>query len=79
MRHIRELKNLPVSQMTDEEILKAGMHRLGANFMVMIYADSSDTYSFWRYKNGEGLKNFKLAKRFWNLYNPDHKVNKKGC
>ena len=39
MRHISEIKNLPVSELTDEEICKAAMHRLNSNATLLIYHD----------------------------------------
>lgn len=57
MRNIRELRNLPVSEMTDEEIVKAAMDRLQTNSIMLIYNDIEDQrYIFLgRYKKGGRL------------------------
>ena len=52
MRHLREIKDLPVSELTDEEIVKAAMHRLGANAAMLVYSDENQTYFIGRYRKG---------------------------
>lgn len=52
MRQLREIKNLPVSELTDEEIVKAAMHRLNANAAMLVYADGDNTYFIGRYRKG---------------------------
>lgn len=52
MRHIRDIKNLPVSELTDEEIVKATMHRLQAKATLLVYADDDNTYFIGRYRKG---------------------------
>ena len=39
MRHINQIKRLPVSELTDEEIVKAARHRLEAKFCALVYLD----------------------------------------
>jgi len=54
MRNIRELRNLPISEMTDEEILKAAVDRLKTNAAMLVYDDAeSNKWIFLsRSKNG---------------------------
>jgi len=54
MRNIRELRNLPISEMTDEEILKAAVDRLQTKAAVLIYEspDNGIIISLGRYKKG---------------------------
>lgn len=42
MRHIRDIKDLPISQLTDEEIVKATMHRLKSSAVMLVYEDTED-------------------------------------
>jgi len=39
MRHIREIKDLPISELTDEEIVKATMYRLNTKAVMLAYDD----------------------------------------
>lgn len=57
MRNIREIRNLPVSELTDEEIVKAAMDRLKTNSVMLVYNDVDDRrYIFLgRYKKGGRL------------------------
>lgn len=73
-RHIRTLRELTVSQMTDEEIVKAAMDRLKSKAVMLGYLDEGRWIFSWRYKNGshslvkslmlylEGWFNCKLVK-----------------
>lgn len=50
-RHIRIIEKLPVSELTDEEIAKAAMHRLDSKAVLLIY-ESEDRLNFiGRYRN----------------------------
>lgn len=54
-RHIRQIKDLPISQLSDAEIIKAAMYRLDAQAVAMMYVDKSgQSYFFtrWRHKAG---------------------------
>ncbi|WP_019540581.1 hypothetical protein [Proteiniphilum acetatigenes] len=51
-RNIRILRELPISQMTDEEIVKAAMDRLKSKAAVLGYLDDNRWVFSWRYKNG---------------------------
>lgn len=54
-RRISEIKNLPISQLSDEEIVKAAMHRLQAKAIVMGILDSdNNTWLFIKYKTVRG-------------------------
>lgn len=60
MRKLREIYNLPVSQLSDEEILKAAMKRLGTKMCALVYrGDNGQTEVFFRFKDQEG-------KQYWN-------------
>lgn len=64
MRHLREIKELPVSELTDEEIVKAAMHKLGANAAMLVYADEEQTYFIGRYQKG-GQMVFRQLQSAW--------------
>lgn len=51
-RNIRELRNLPISEMTDEEIVKSAMDRLQVKTIMMGYLDEGKWIFHWRYKKG---------------------------
>lgn len=51
-RHIRILRKLPISQMTDAEIVKAAMDRLQSKAVMLGYIDEGRWIFSWRYKNG---------------------------
>lgn len=53
-RNIRILRELPISQMTDEEIVKAAMDRLNTNSVLLTYNDvENKAYVFLgRYSKG---------------------------
>lgn len=59
MRHIRVIEKLPISELSDEEIAKAAVHRLKANLVGLVYQDE-EGYSVFigRYRNSAG-------RRFW--------------
>lgn len=42
MRNIRELRALPISELTDEEIVKATMDRLNTRSIMLVYEDPDD-------------------------------------
>lgn len=42
MRNIREIRALPISELTDEEIVKATMDRLKTNSVLLVYNDIKD-------------------------------------
>lgn len=51
-RHIKELRNLKASEMTDEELLKIAVDRLNAKAGMLIYMGQDNiVYWFARYKN----------------------------
>lgn len=54
MRHIREIEKLPISELSDEEITKAALHRLNSNAVMLVYNDTSNNrmYFIGRYKKG---------------------------
>lgn len=61
MRNIREIRTLPISELTDEEIVKATMDRLKTKSIIIGYLDENRWIFLWRYKNGffsyvKGLK-----------------------
>lgn len=52
MRHIKDIKELPVSELSDEEILKVACHRLNAKCGFFGYMSQDGTvWLFGRYKN----------------------------
>jgi len=52
MRTILEIRKLPMSELTDEEIAKGALDRLNANAIVFGYSDKAgNVYFFSRYKN----------------------------
>lgn len=54
-RHINAIKNLPISQLTDDEIVKAAMYRLEANCCAIMYQnEEGQSYFLTRYKNKQG-------------------------
>lgn len=50
MRHIKEIEKLPISDLTDEEILKCTVKRLNTKAAILIYEDEGNITSLWRYK-----------------------------
>lgn len=68
-RNIRILRELPISEMTDEEIVKAAMDRLKSKTVMLGYLDEGRWIFHWRYKRGylsfiTGLKHH-LESWFW--------------
>lgn len=51
-RHIRIIEKLPISELTDEEIAKAALHRLDAKAVMLIYGDEDMLTFLGRYRNG---------------------------
>lgn len=63
MRNIREIRTLPISELTDEEIVKATMDRLKARCVMLVYEDNENRISFLgRYKKGGYLLLSQLKK-----------------
>jgi len=52
MRNIREIRDLPVSQLTDEEILKAAVDRLQTKAAMLVYDDGNKWIFLSRCKEG---------------------------
>ena len=66
MRRISEIKNLPISELTDEEIAKATLYRLRAKGIVMAYMDEDDGAGFlYRWKNKNGKLFCDTLKKIW--------------
>ncbi|QIK58820.1 hypothetical protein G7050_02760 [Dysgonomonas sp. HDW5A] len=56
MKNIREIRTLPISELTDEEIVKATMDRLKAKCVMLVYEDSENGIAFLgRYRKGGSL------------------------
>lgn len=57
MRNIREIRTLPISELTDEEIVKATMDRLKTRSIMLVYEDPDDLriILLGRYKKGGRL------------------------
>lgn len=56
MRNIREIRTLPISELTDEEIVKATMDRLKAKCVMLVYEDNENGIAFLgRYRKGGSL------------------------
>lgn len=51
-RHIREIENLPVTELTDEEILKVAFKRLGTMAAMLIYESEGRLVFLGRYCKG---------------------------
>lgn len=51
-RHIRILRELPISEMTDEEIVKAAMDRLNTNSVMLAYLDEGRWNFIHWYRSG---------------------------
>ena len=59
MRNIKVIRNLPISQLTDEEILKATIEHLDCKAAVLIYYDRNNGVAWlakWKNKFPEGKK-----------------------
>lgn len=64
MRHISEIYELPVSQLTDEEILKCAVKRLETKAAMLVY-ESEDKFIFLgRYKKG-GNRLLTMLNKAW--------------
>ncbi len=63
-RHIRELRTLPISEMTDEEITKAALDRLQTKALLLVYDDGQRWVFLGRYKRG-GLNMLNVLKSVW--------------
>lgn len=65
-RHIREIKDLPISQLTDAEIIKAAMYRLDAQAVAMMYVDKEgQSYFFTRYRHKVGGSYVRMWLKAW--------------
>lgn len=64
VRNIRELRNIPISQMNDMEILKATSDRLKTNAVMLVYDDKeTNRWVFLsRYKAGNSKLIYGLKK-----------------
>jgi hypothetical protein len=67
MRHIREIKNLPISQLTDEEIVKAAMYILKSKAAMLVYQDSEslDLIFLGRYRK-DGYQVITALRKAWS-------------
>lgn len=63
-RHIKEIYNLPVSQLTDEEILKVAFKRLETKAAVLAYESENRLVFLGRYRKG-GYHFLTMLKRAW--------------
>jgi len=60
LRRINDILKLPIGELTDEEICKAAMHRLGTDVCTLIYKREDGVIQYlihWRNKAGRS---------FWN-------------
>jgi hypothetical protein len=64
VRHINEIYNLPVSELTDEEILKCAVKRLECMAAMLVYESEGRLQFLGRYKKG-GYRWLTLLKRAW--------------
>lgn len=65
-RHIRQIKDLPISQLSDAEIIKAAMYRLDAQAVAMMYVDKSgQSYFFTRYRHNTGGSFVRIWMQAW--------------
>jgi hypothetical protein len=79
MRHIREIENLPISELSDEEIAKAAMYRLKAKFAALVYMDE-EGHSFFicRYKNSAGRQFWSMLIKAWEgKFGKMHRIDDK--
>ena len=63
-RHIRELRTLPINEMTDEEIAKAALDRLKTKSLMLVYTDDERWIFLSMYKKG-GLQMLNCLKTAW--------------
>jgi hypothetical protein len=73
-RHIRELRNLPISEMTDEEIVKASMDRLKANCAMLVYDDGQTLAFFGRYNAAGRITLMNLRKVCETVFGKFHAI-----
>lgn len=65
-RHIKVIIDLPVSQLTDEEIAKAACKRLGAKMAALIYLDEDGhSYFLSHYADPVGAKFWTACLQAW--------------
>ncbi|MFW5830780.1 MAG: hypothetical protein ACOCVA_00925 [Prolixibacteraceae bacterium] len=69
-RHVRKIKDLPISELTDEEIVKAAMHRLESDCTMLVYTDVefNRIHFMARWKNKAGRETFKRLKKAWEQF-----------
>ena len=48
-RHIKDIENLPISQLSDEEILKVAFKRLGTSAAMLVYESENRLVFLGRY------------------------------
>ncbi len=65
MRHISEIRDLPISQLSDEEIAKAAMHRLESKALYLVYQDEKEGLIFIGRWRGGGSKSITALKQAW--------------
>jgi hypothetical protein len=64
MRNIKELLNIPVSEMSDEEILKCAVKRLDTKAAMLVYESEGRLIFLGRYKTG-GYHFLTMLKKAW--------------
>lgn len=66
MRHIREIENLPINKLSDQEIVKAALFRLKSAAVLMVYEDNGQLVFIGQYSNSKnGNKYITWMKRAW--------------
>lgn len=75
-RHIHKIKDLPISQLSDEEIVKAAMHRLKTQSILLVYDDvESNKWIFLgRHKKGGEVMQNRLRKTWEEKFGKFKKV-----
>jgi hypothetical protein len=64
MRNIRDIRDLPISQLSDEEIAKAAMYRLGTRAVYLVYHDGNGLIFIGRWREG-GSKFITALRQAW--------------
>ncbi len=68
MRHISQIKDLPISELTDEEIAKAAMHRVDAIGIIVTYIYKDECNTFYRWRNGLARHYIMLMRKAWDSF-----------
>lgn len=68
MRRIHEIKDLPISQLSDEEICKAAMYRLNARVCILIYDDQTSVQTFVRWNSARDKFIWRELKKAYDNY-----------